>query len=141
MATHDVDEKRFDEMLKAALRRHSEPVPADFTARMLRKVRQDQAHLILARAVRQERFGLAATILLGIAGIGGALFFPQRIITPLKAVFAGYGGWGARLVDGILDFMVFFNGQRELFVVFAIVLAFAGYCLVDMMIGDRLRML
>jgi hypothetical protein len=49
----------FDRMLSQALQRHSESVPADFTALVLRRVEQTQEQRILARVVLQERLFLA----------------------------------------------------------------------------------
>ena len=70
-------EDKFDEMLGRALRRHSEPVPADFTERILRQITKAEEQRILARVVMEERVALAGCVVLGIAVIIVAAVFPD----------------------------------------------------------------
>lgn len=68
---------KFDQMLTYALERHCETVPADFTNRMLKQIRQAQQRKILANVILQERLALAGCIIFSIAAIVSAIIFPD----------------------------------------------------------------
>ena len=51
MLSDKLNEDKFDETLRRALRGHTEPVPTDFTAGLLRQIEQAQERRILARVV------------------------------------------------------------------------------------------
>ena len=84
-------EDKFDEILGRALRRSSEPVPADFTDRMLRQIEEAEQQKILAQVVLQERLALAGCIVLGITTIVVAAVFPG-IATSSKGGLGGRSG-------------------------------------------------
>jgi hypothetical protein len=67
--------EKFDKILYQALKRHSEPVPADFAGRMLRQIREAENRRILARVVMEERLALAGCIVLGIMAIVAVVVF------------------------------------------------------------------
>ncbi len=141
MAANSRNEDRFDKMLGESLRRHSEPVPADFTERMLERVRDVEEQMILAQVVWRERLALAASIILGGAAVVGAVFFPGRIVVMLRRIGGDLAGYGGGLVDRVPQAAEAVGGEWQFYAVLAVVLAFAVYCLVDLLVGDRLRML
>lgn len=139
MPANSKNEDKFDEMLGAALRRHSEPVPPDFTERMLEQVREAEARRILMQVVLQERLALAASITLGCVAIIGALFFPGRIVAMFKSIGASLSGYGGGLADRIHQTVNLVGGEWQFYAVLAVLLAFAVYCLLDLLAGDRIR--
>ncbi len=141
MPAKSKNEDTFDEMLAAALRRHSEVVPADFTERMLQQVREAEERRVLLQVVLQERLALAMTIVLATVAIIGAVFFPGRIIVIFRSIGASLAGYGGRVVGQVPQAMEVVGGEWQFYAVLAVVLAFAVYCLMDLLFGDRLRML
>jgi hypothetical protein len=141
MVAGKLNEDKFDEMLGQSLRRHSEPVPADFTEKMLREVREVQERQILARVVLQERVSLAGCIVFGILAFVGITVFPGRIVGILRSIMAGFTERGGALVDGIgrTISMETVRSEWQMYTILALVLGFALYCVVDMLVGDRLR--
>jgi len=141
MAANSKDQDKFDQMLGVSLRRHSEAVPADFTERMLQQVREVDARRVLKRVVWQERIGLAGSIFLGFAAIIGALVFPGRIVAAWRSVGGGLAELGGRLAERIPQTVQAVGGEWQFYAVLAVVLAFAVYFLLDLLAGDRLRMM
>ena len=136
-----LNEDKFDEMLGQSLRRHSEPVPADFTERMLRQIEEAEQRQILARVVLQERLSLAGCIVFGVLAAVGVMVFPGRIVGILRSIAAGFTERGGAVVDGIgrTISMETIRSEWQLYIILALVLGFALYCVVDMLVGDRLR--
>jgi len=141
MSAKSKNEDAFDEMLAATLQRHSEVVPADFTERMLQQVREAEERRILLQVVLQERLALAMTIVLGAGAVLGAVFFPERIVVILRSIGASLAGYGGRVVGRVPQAIEVFGGEWQFYAVLAVVLAFALYCLMDLLFGDRLKML
>ncbi len=141
MPSKSKNQDTFDEMLAATLRQHSEVVPADFTERMLEQVREAEARRILLQVVLQERLALAMSIVLGAVAMLGAVFLPGRILVILRSIGASLAGYGGRVVGKVPQAMEVFGGEWQFYAVLAVVLAFAVYCLMDLLFGDRLRML
>ncbi len=141
MVADKLNEDRFDEMLGQSLRRHSEPVPAGFTERMLRQGREVQERKILARVVLQERLSLAGCIVFGVLAAVGITVFPGRIAGILRSIAAGLTERGGAVVDGIgrTISMETIRSEWQMYTILALVLGFAVYCIVDMLAGDRLR--
>ncbi len=141
MVTGSLNEDKFDEMLGQSLRRHSEPVPADFTERMLRQVREVQERQILTRVVLQERLSLAGCIVFGVLAAVGVTVFPGRIVGILRRIAAGLTARGGAVVDGIGRTISIetVRSEWQMYTILALVLGFALYCVVDMLVGDRLR--
>ena len=132
-------EDKFDEMLGRALRGHSEPVPADFTERMLKRIEQAEEREILTRVVWQERLALAGSIILGAAAIVAVVFFPGRIAGVFGRIVGGFAERGGALFDSVPQTIESVKDQWQLYAVLGVVLVFAVYSLVDLLLGDRLR--
>jgi hypothetical protein len=130
----------FDEMLGRALRRHSEPVPADFTARMLRQARELDEKRIVSRVIWQGRLALAGTILLGVAAIVGILALPGRIGALLNRIGMGFTDRGGALIGRFPQAVGAVRNEWQLYAVLAVLLAFAVFCLLDLLVGDRVKM-
>lgn len=133
------NEDKFDRMLGRALQKHSEPVPADFTERMLRRIEEAEKRQVLARVVLQERLALAGSIILGIAAIVVVVFFPGRVTGFLSSVGGSFTEQGSALIGGIPQAMEAVRGQWQFYTVVGAVFGFAVYSLVDLLLGDRLR--
>jgi hypothetical protein len=128
MSGHKFNKDEFDEMLTARLREHAEPVPADFTASVLRRISQAEQQRFLARVVLQERLALAGCIVLGAAVIVLAVVYPG-IANALTEQVAGLGDKFTKTVSAVrLDW--------QMLVVFAGVFGFAAYGLWDLLVGD-----
>jgi len=127
-------------MLGRALRRHSEPVPADFTERMLRQARELDEQRIVSRVIWQGRLALAGTILVGIAAIVGIVALPGRIGAILRSVGTGFTDRGGALIDRFPQAVGAVRNEWQLYAVLAVLLGFAVYCLLDLLVGDRVKM-
>jgi len=122
-------EDKFDEMLGRALRRSPEPVPADFTNRILRQIEKAEQQRILAQVVLQERLALAGCIALGIIAIVVAAVFPGIATSFTKQM--------GSLSDKIPQAIEAVSNEWQLYyMVFAGVFGFAVYTLLDSLVGD-----
>jgi len=141
MMAGKLDNDKFDEMLGQSLRRHSEPVPAGFTERMLRQIEEAEQQQILARVVWQERLSLTGCIVFGILAAVGVAIFPGRIAGILRGIAANLAERGGAYIDGIGQSISVeaVRSEWQLYIILALVLGFALYCVVDMLVGDRLR--
>jgi ABC-type tungstate transport system substrate-binding protein len=137
-----LDGDKFDEMLGRSLRRHSESVPADFTERMLSQIEKAEQRRILARVVWQERLSLAGCIVFGFLAAVGVAVFPGRVAGILRDIAAGFTERGGAYIEGIGRSVSIeaVRGEWQLYIILALVLGFAAYCILDMLVGDRLRM-
>jgi hypothetical protein len=121
-------EKQFDEMLEKQLRSHSEPVPADFTDKMLRQVGQAEQRKILARVVLQERLALVGCMVFGIVAIAAA------------GVFVSIGGGlteQARMfADKISQVVETVICRWQFYTVFVGMSGFAMYSLLSLLMGE-----
>lgn len=142
MATGNLNEDKFDEILGQSLRRHSESVPAGFTERMLSQIEEAVQKEILARVIWQERLALAGCIVFGALAAIGVTIFPGRIAGVLRDIATGFTERSGALVDGIGQTISIetVRSEWQLYAVLALVLGFAVYSFVDMLVGDRLRM-
>jgi len=128
MSGNNFNKDEFDEMLRAELREHTEPVPADFPVKMLRRIIEAEERRILARVVLQERLALAGCIVLGAAVIVLAVVYPG-ISNALTGQVAGLADKLTKTVSAVhLDW--------QILVVFAGVFGFAAYGLWDLLVGD-----
>jgi len=141
MVADKLNEDRFDEMLGQALRRHSEPVPAGFTERMIRQVKEAEEQEILARVVLQERLSLAGCILFGAIAAVGITVFPGRVVGILRDIAAGLKERGGAYIDGIGQSISIetVRSEWQLYIILALVLGLAVCIVLDMLVGDRLR--
>lgn len=128
MATDRLDKDKFDEMLGRSLRGYKEPVPGDFTVRMLERVKEAQQQRALAKVIMQERIALAACIGAAVFSILGAVAFP---------------GVGSSLIERISGFMGQIDQaveevrvQWQFLVVIVGVVGIAVYNFVGLLTGD-----
>ena len=140
MPANRPNQGNFDEMLGRALRRHSEPIPADFTERVLRQARELDEKRIISRVIWQGRLALAGTILLGVAAIAGVVALPGRIGAILRSVGVGFTERGGALLDRFPQAVGVVRNEWQFYAVLAVLLAFAVFCLLDLLVGDRVRM-
>jgi len=140
MPANGLNKGDFDEMLGRALRRHSEPVPADFTERMLRQTRDLDEKRIVSRVIWQGRLALAGTILVGIAAIVSVVALPGRIGAILRSVGVGFTDRGGALIDRFPQAVGAVRNEWQLYAVLAVLLGFAVYFFLDMLVGDRVKM-
>jgi hypothetical protein len=128
---------KFDRMLSQALQRHSEPMPAGFTAMVLRQVTEAQEQRILARVVLQERLALAACITLAGLTIVVAAVFPEIAAAAFRGITTSLTGQGENLIDKIPQAVKALSGQWRLYSVLGAALGFAVYSLVELLVGDK----
>jgi hypothetical protein len=142
MVAGKLNEDKFDEILGQSLRRHSEPVPAGFTERMLSQIEEAEQKEILARVIWQERLALAGCLVFGALAAIGVTVFPGRIAGVLRSIVANFTECGGAVVDGIGQTISIetIRSEWQLYAVLALVLGFAVYSFVDMLVGDKLRM-
>jgi len=130
---------KFDKMLGRALRSSSPGAPADFTERMLSKIREAEEQKILARVVLQERLTLAGCIVFGAAAIVAVAVFPGDIIAVFRSIAGSFTSHGGALVDRVPKTIESVRDQWQSYTVMAAVFGFAIYSLIDLLAGDRLR--
>ena len=130
---------KFNEMLGRALRSSSEPVPTDFTERMLVRIRRAEEQKILAHVVLQERLALAGCIVFGAAAIVAVAAFPGAIAAVFQSAAGSFTARGGALVDRIPQTIETVLGQWQLYTVLAAMAGFAVYSLFDLLAGDGLR--
>jgi hypothetical protein len=133
------NEDKFDQMLERALQKHSEPVPADFTERMLRRIEEAEEQQVLARVVLQERLALAGCIVLGAAAIVAVVAFPGAVAAVLGSIAGSFTEQSGALIGKIPQTIEAVRGEWQFYAVPGVVLVFAVYSLVDLLLGDRLR--
>jgi len=133
------NEDKFDEMLSRALQRHIESVPADFTERMLRRIEEAEERQALARVVLQERLSLAGSIILGAAALVAVVFFPGRITAVLGSIADSLAQKGDTFIGIIPQAIEAVRGDWQLYMVVGVVFVFAVYSLMDLLLGDRLK--
>ena len=139
MSTDKLSKDKFNEMLGQALKGHSEPVPADFTNRMLRQLREAQERKILARIVLQERLALAGCIIFGSVAIIAATAFPDIAIAVFRSIVVSVTQQGEVLVDRIPQTIKSFSSEWQFYTILAGVVGFAVYSFVELLLGNGLR--
>jgi hypothetical protein len=130
---------KFDKMLGRTLRRSSQAVPADFTQRMLKQIRQAEEQKILARVVLQERLALAGCFALGAAAIIAIVIFPDTITAVFNSIVGSYTTQSTTLVSRIPGSINTVRDQWQLYTFLAAMAGFAVYSLVDLLAGYRLK--
>jgi hypothetical protein len=139
MSMNRPDQDKFERILGQALRRHSEPVPADFTDMMLTRIRQAEERRILAHIVFQQKLALAGCIALGGIITVVAVAFPNIAAAAIRGIAASLTEQGGALVDGIPQAIRAFGGDWQFYTILGAVCVFAAYSLVELLVGDRLR--
>ncbi len=128
MSVDKLKEDKFDEILGQCLREHSEPVPADFTDRMLRRIGEAEEQRILAQVVMQERLALAGCVVFGIIVIAVAVVFPGIAANFTKQVDV--------FINKISQTTEAVSYEWRFYMAFAGVFGFAVYSLVDLLVDD-----
>lgn len=141
MATNSRNEKRFDRMLGETLRVHREAVPAGFTERMLNQVQEAEARKVLAQVVLRERLALFGTIALACLGVFGAVFFPSEIVSIVQSIGGSLSGYGGGLAEKVPQAVGVVGSEWQFYAVLGVLLASTMYCLIDLLVGDRYRVL
>ncbi len=129
-------EEKFDRMLCRALQGHSEAVPADFTDRMLRQIKEAADRRILERVVLEERLALAGCIVLGIMAIVAAVVFPSVAVS-FKGLAETFVDKITQTIGAVLRGTPDGGYKWQLYTVFAGVVGFAVYSLADLFVGDN----
>ncbi|MGD8501528.1 MAG: hypothetical protein PVJ86_12820 [Phycisphaerales bacterium] len=140
MPTDKLSEDNFDKILGRAMRSSSESVPADFTRRMLKRIREGEEQKMLARVVLQERLALAGCIVLVVAAAIAIVVFPDAIAEVFRSAAGGFTEQGRAFVDRIPQAIEVVQGQWQFYTVLTAVVGFAVYSLVGLLVGDKLRM-
>jgi len=139
--------EKFDKMLCQALKRHSEPVPADFTDRVLKQIDSAENRRILARVVIEERLTLAGCIILGIMTIVTVVVFPSIAVSFKELVWTSIDKVAQTAEAALRSPMDSLrrtpNGGYEwqlalpqVYMVFAGVFGFAVCSFVDLLVSD-----
>jgi hypothetical protein len=127
-------------MLGRTLRSSSEPVPADFTAIMIKRIRQAEEQKILVRVILQGRLALAGSVVLGVAAVVAAAAFPDAIAAIFNSIADSFSQRGTLLADKVPQTMEAFQGQWQIYTILAAVCGFAVYSFLNLLVSDRLRM-
>lgn len=128
MSADKLNKEKLDEMLGHALRKHTEQVPADFTDKMLRQIRESQEQKILARVVLEERLALAGCIVLVIIAIAAPVVLPS-IAGSLTQQVEGF-------VDKISKAIETIAWELNFYTIFMGAFGFAVYYLAYLLTGD-----
>jgi hypothetical protein len=123
-----IKKDKFDVMLSGALQEHSETVPADFTDRISRKIREAEERKILARVILEERLALTGCIALSIIAIVAVVFFP--------GIAVGFKELVETSIYKATQALETIRYGWHIYVVFAGVFGFAVYSLMDLLVGD-----
>ena len=140
MPTRKLSEHNFDRILGRALRSSSQPVPGDFTERMLERIRRAQEQRILARVVLQERLALTGCIVLVVAALAAVAVFPDAIAELFQSAAGDFSEQGRTFIYKIPHAIEAVRGQWQSYAVVAGVLGFAAYGFVGLLLGDRFRL-
>jgi hypothetical protein len=118
--------------LTRALQRHREPVPADFTDKVLRKLRQAQEQKILARVVLQERLVLAGCIILSCAAIWAKTTFPEISEVIFQSIAKFVTLQTEALAYRIPQAITTFSTEWQTYTIFVAALGFAAYSIIEL---------
>jgi hypothetical protein len=133
---------RFDsepDGLTRVLQRHREPVPADFTAKVLRKLRQAQEQKILARVVLQKRFALAGCVMLSCAAIWAKIIFPEISEVIFQSIARFVTLQTEALADRIPQTIIAFGADWQTYTILVAALGFAAYSLIELFRSNGLK--
>jgi hypothetical protein len=130
---------KFDEMLGRTLRSSSQAVPADFTLRMLSRIKQAEEKKILARVVLQERLALAGCFALGAAAIIAIAIFPDTITAVFNRIVGSFTTQSSTLVNRVPKSINTARDQWQLYTVLVVMAGFAVYSLLGLLASGRLK--
>ena len=132
MPTEKLSDRDLDNMLGRHLRRSAEAVPADFTDRMLRQVRESHERRVLSRVVLQERLALAGCIALVAATVLLPMLLSDSVAGALESKAAGFTDQWRTFVDNIPSALSAVLSRWQFYVVFVGLLGFAGYSFAEL---------
>ncbi len=136
MPTERLNERDFDRTLGRSLRSFSEPVPADFTPRILARIRESQERRILARVVLQQRLALAGCIGLVAVAVLAPMLLTDSVAGVLQGRAAGFTEQCRSFLDKLPQAIEAVWGRWQLYMVFAGILAFAAYGFIGLLSGE-----
>lgn len=138
MSASRSDDSPFDRMLAGALKKHREPVPADFTARVLQQIELADERRLLSRIVWQERMALAAcvAVALGVVVVAGA--FPGAAEWLFQHAIGAVTQQGTDVFGSVLQKAEALKLGSGFWLALIPVGAFALYAILDAAFGDRL---
>jgi len=125
--------------LTRALQRHREPVPADFTAKVLRKLRQAQEQKVLARVVLQERLALAGCVIFSCIAILATTVFPEITEVIFQSIAKIVTLQGEALADRIPQTIIAFSADWQTYTILVLALGFAAYNIIGLFRHDNLK--
>ncbi len=137
MPTERLSERDLDRILGRSLRSFSQPVPADFTARILARARESQERRILARVVLQQRLALAGCIGLVAVAVLAPMLLTDSIAGVLQGNAAGFAEQCRTFLDKLPTAVEAVWGQWQRYTVLGAVFGFAAYCLASLFLRDR----
>jgi len=138
MSRFDTD--KFDMMLGQALKKHSEAVPVDFTSRMMTQIEESCRQKMLAQVILRERLALAACVAVAVLTVFVAVVLPGAAAGVFDRVAAGLVDQGRTLAEQLPQTAKTVSGAWRLIMVIGAAAGFCIYGLVDLLFGDRLRM-
>lgn len=141
MIINRFEQDRFDVMIEKALKTHCEPVPADFTHRVLSRVEEVSQRRILAHVVLQGRLAIAACIVVAVLAVVVAVVLPEDTAGVFGRLAGGLVDDSVAFVEAMPQAIQALSGQWRLILVSAAAIGFCIYGLVDVFFGDRLRIL
>jgi len=106
---------------------------------MLRRIEEADEQKVLARVVLQERLALAGSIILGAAAIVAVVAFPGAVAAVLGSIAGSFTEQSSALIGRIPQAVEAFRGEWQFYTVMGAVFGFAVYSLMDLLLGDRLR--
>lgn len=132
------DDNPFDVMLAGAVKKHREPVPPDFTARVLQQIERADEKRLLSRVVRQERIALAAcvAVAMGVVVVAGA--FPGAAGWLFQHAVGAVTQQGTSAVGAVLQKAATLDLGSGFWLALIPVGVFALYATLDAAFGDRL---
>ncbi|OHB54652.1 MAG: hypothetical protein A2173_06270 [Planctomycetes bacterium RBG_13_44_8b] len=125
--------------LTRALQRHRESVPADFTARVLRRLRQAQVQKILARVVLQKRLALAGCVIFSCIAVVAVRVFPEIAEVILRSIAKIVTYKGEILADRIPQTIRAFGSNWQSYTILALALGFAAYNIIELFRHENLK--
>lgn len=110
---------------------------ADFTERMLEQVRETESRRVLRKLFCRKDLPWQRASFLAVCG---AVFIPDKIIAMLRGIGGGIVEYWDGLAGRVPHFVETVGGEWQFYAVLAVVAGFSVYCMVDLLVGDRLRM-
>lgn len=120
------------------MRSSSEAVPADFTRKMILRIRQSEERKVLACVVLQERLALAGCIALVVAVLIVGLVLPDAAAESLYHAAAAFTQRGLTFVEGIPQTMEAIREQVRFCLAMAVAIGFTVYSFAALLRGESL---